>query len=318
MRRVLVVIALLVFGVLASLTAFDYLAPYTAVRNGLALERGRADLELKQVSVDGLDIAYLEGGNAKDGREPLILVHGFGADKDNFTRVAGHLGQQYHIISLDLPGFGESSRPENGDYTVSKQAERLHAFAQALGIQRAHFGGSSMGGAIITAYALKYPDETASLWLLGPGGLSKAFDSELGKLIAETGRNPLLSETPEDFPKVMDFVMSKPPFFPYSFKRVLGERAAADYPLHSRIFAQLNDPSQPHPTFDGLIKDIQAPTLVVWGNEDRALNYQASEVYKAEMPKAQIIIMDGIGHLPMIEAPGQSAEDYKNFRANLE
>ncbi|MGH8453236.1 MAG: alpha/beta fold hydrolase, partial [Nevskiales bacterium] len=288
--------------------------PYTSVRNGLALERGRAGLETRKIAVDGFDIAYLEGGQG----EPLVLVHGFGADKDNFTRVAAHLTGQYHVISLDLPGFGESSKPDDADYTVDKQAERVHAFAQALGIKRAHFGGSSMGGALITAYALKYPDETASLWLLGPGGLSKAFDSELGKRIQETGKNPLLAQTPEEFPAIMDFVMSKPPFFPHSFKRVLGERAAVDYPLHSRIFAQLNDPKQPHPTLDGLIKDIQAPTLVVWGNEDRALNYQASEIYKAEMPKAQVIIMDGIGHLPMVEAPRQAARDYLAFRAGID
>ena len=318
MRRTLIVIAALVISLLAGLTAFDYFAPYTAVRNGLALERGRAALELKQVSVDGLDIAYLEGGNAKDALVPLILVHGFGADKDNFTRVAGHLTGQYHVISLDLPGFGDSSKPEDLDYTVDKQAERVHAFAEALGLKKVHLGGSSMGGAIITAYALKYPEETASLWLLGPGGLSKAFDSELGQRIKETGKNPLLAQTPEEFPAIMEFVMSKPPFFPHSFKRVLGERAAADYPLHSRIFEQLNDPKQPHPTLDGLIKDIQAPTLVVWGNEDRALNYQASEIYKAEMPKAQIIIMDGIGHLPMVEEPRQSAEDYQAFRASIQ
>jgi triacylglycerol lipase len=317
MRRTLIVLAVVVTTLLGGLTAFDYLAPYTAVRNGLALERGRAGLELKQVSVDGLEIIYLEGGNPKDAREPLILVHGFGADKDNFTRVAGHLTGQFHVISLDLPGFGDSSKPENADYSVDKQAERVHAFAQALGHKRVHLGGSSMGGAIITAYALKYPDETASLWLLAPAGLSKAFDSELGKRVKETGENPLLSKTPEDFPKVMDFVMSKAPFFPYSFKRVLGERAAADFALHTRIFAQLNDPNQPRPTLDGLIKDIHAPTLVVWGNEDRALNYEAAQVYKAEMPKAQVIIREGIGHLPMVEEPRRSARDYTAFRAGL-
>lgn len=314
MRRVLIILVVLVVALLGGLTAFDYLAPYTAVRNGLALERGRASLELRQVAVDGLDIAYLEGGAG----EPLILVHGFGADKDNFTRVASHLTAHYRVISLDLPGFGESSKPADADYTIDKQAERVHAFAQALGIERAHFGGSSMGGAIITAYALKYPKETTSLWLLGPGGLSKAFDSELGRRIQETGKNPLLAQTPEEFPAIMEFVMSKPPFFPYSFKRVLGERAVADYPLHARIFAQLNDPKQPHPTLDGLIKDIQVPTLVVWGNEDRALNYEAAQIYKAEMPRTQVIIREGIGHLPMVEEPKRSAEDYLAFRASLQ
>jgi pimeloyl-ACP methyl ester carboxylesterase len=316
MRRALIVIAVLVIGLLAGLTAFDYLAPHTAARIGIDMERSRSGLAAKQISVQGFDIAYLEGGSST--AEPLILVHGFGADKDNFTRVAGQLTPHYHVIIPDLPGFGDSSKSERVDYYVATQAERLHAFAQALGVKRAHFGGSSMGGAIVTTYALKYPDATASLWLLGPAGLSKAYDSELDKRIAETGKNPLLAQTPEEFPPIMEFVMSKPPFFPYSVKRVLGERAAADYPLHVRIFEQLNDPGQPNPNLDGLIKDIQAPTLVVWGNEDRALNFEAAEVYKTEMPNAEVVIMDGIGHLPMIEAPRQSAQDYLAFRAGIQ
>lgn len=316
MRRALIVIAVLVIGLLAGLTTFDYLAPEKAAEIGIGLERSRNGLTEKRITVEGLDIAYLEGGPATG--EPLILVHGFGADKDNFTRVSGHLTAQYRVLIPDLPGFGESSKPENADYTVEKQAERVHAFAQAMGLRKAHLGGSSMGGAIITAYALKYPDETASLWLLGPAGTEKAFDSELARIIKEQGRNPLLAQTPDEFPAIMEFVMSKPPFFPYSIKRVLGERAAADYPLHARIFEQLNDAKQPHPTLDGLIKDIQAPALVVWGNEDRALNYHAAETYKAEMPKAQVIIMDGIGHLPMIEAPRQAAQDYLAFRASIQ
>ncbi len=317
MRRVLIVLALLVFGLLAGLTAFDYFAPETAARWGVNLERSRSGLVAKQITVGGLEIAYLEGGTADKAGEALILVHGFGADKDNFTRVSAKLTPHYRVIIPDLPGFGESSKPDAADYRISAQADRVHALALALGVQRAHLGGSSMGGAIITAYALKYPEATASLWLLGPAGLSKAFDSELGQQIAETGKNPLLAPTPEEFPAIMQFVMSKPPFLPYSVKHVLGKRAAANYPLHARIFEQINDPNQPHPTFDDLIQDIKIPALVVWGKEDRALNYQAGATYKAKMPQAEVIIMDGIGHLPMVEAPAQSARDYLAFRARL-
>lgn len=318
MRRVLIVLALLVVGLLVGLIGFDYLAPETAARWGVNMERSRSGLVAKTITVNGLDIAYLEGGFADKDAEVLILVHGFGADKDNFTRVSAQLTPQYHVIIPDLPGFGESSKPEEADYRISAQAERVHTFAQALGVKRAHLGGSSMGGAIITAYALMYPDETASLWLLGPAGLAKAFESELGKTIAETGKNPLLAQTPEEFLDIMQFVMSKPPFFPHSIKYVLGERAAANYSLHARIFEQLNDPDQAHPNFDDLIQNIPAPTLVVWGNEDRALNYEANAVYKAKMPHAEVIIMQGIGHLPMVEAPAQSAQDYLAFRASLQ
>ena len=109
------------------------------------------------------------------------------------------------------------------------------------------------------------------------------------------------------------FVMSHEPWLPHSLKRVLGERAAADYALHSRIFSALGK-EQPVET---LFTQIQVPALIVWGTEDRALNPKGAETLKAMMPGAQVILMPGIGHLPMIEAVRQSAEDYLAFRHNL-
>ena len=113
-------------------------------------------------------------------------------------------------------------------------------------------------------------------------------------------------------------VMAKPPFFPGSVLRVLGERAAADHALHARIFEQLNDPANPSPLLDERLVGLQTPALVVWGDEDRALSYAAAEVYVQAMPNAERVIMPGIGHLPMIEDSGRAAEDYLAFRARLD
>lgn len=305
MRRILLVLALLIAGVVA----FDFLAPHQAARAGAQLERWRADLQEAHATVSGFDIAYLDGGHG----EPLLLVHGFGADKDNFTRVARHLTPHYRVIAPDLPGFGESSKPANVSYSIADQVERVRAFAQHLGLQRFHLGGSSMGGAIATAYAAKYPGEVASLWLLAPAGTAVAFDSELRRHYEQTGENLLVAKTPEDHARVLDFVMSKPPFLPYSVRRVLAERAAANYPLHSKIFAELSR----SPPIETQVTRIDTPALIVWGTEDRALNPKGAEALKALMPNAQVVLMDGIGHLPMIEAVASSAEDYLAFRQSL-
>ena len=305
MRRILIVLALLVAG----LVAFDYLAPHTAARTAAQIERWRADLRENRATVSGFDIAYLDGGAG----EPLLLVHGFGADKDNFTRVAGRLTPHYRVIIPDLPGFGESSKPDTVSYSIAEQVERVRAFAQHLGLQRFHLGGSSMGGAIATAYAAKYPAEVASLWLLAPAGTAAAFDSELRQHYQKTGENLLVARTPEDHARVRAFVMSKPPFLPYSIRRVLGERAAANYPLHSKIFAELNAAAP----IESYVTRIDAPALIVWGTQDRALNPKGAAALKALMPNAQVILMEGIGHLPMIEAAGPSARDYLAFRQGL-
>ncbi|MGH8442334.1 MAG: alpha/beta fold hydrolase [Nevskiaceae bacterium] len=303
--RVLAVVVLLFAG----LAAFDRFAPYTSARLGLSLEQRRSGLHEAIASIPGFDIPYLDGGTG----EPLLLVHGFGAEKNNFTRVARHLTPHYRLIAPDLPGFGLASKPESAGYSVAEQVERLRLFAAALGLKRVHLGGSSMGGFIATAWAAKYPDEIASLWLLAPAGTRASLDSELRRHYQETGEILLVAKTPQDHSKIMDFVMSRPPLLTYSVKRVLGERAAANFSLHARIFEQLGKETPIEET----TRRIDTPALIVWGAQDRVLNPLGADALKAIMPNAQVMLMPGIGHLPMIEAVRPSAEAYLAFRHNL-
>jgi pimeloyl-ACP methyl ester carboxylesterase len=306
MRRVLIVLGLIVAGIVA----FDFIAPHQAVRVATGLERGRSHLEEKRITIPGFEMAYLEGGEG----ENLLLIHGFGADKDNFTRVARWLTPHYHVVIPDLPGFGESARPDNVSYSIQEQVERVRAFARAVGLERFHMGGSSMGGHITLAYAAKYPAELQSVWLLDPGGIKSAYDSELRKRYLETKEILLLAKTPEEHARVREIAMAHQPFLPHSYKVVLGERAAANYALHAKIFAELND----HPyLLDDPMQHYEVPALIVWGKEDRVLNPKAADTLKGMFTQSQVVLMDGIGHLPMIEAPHRAAEDYLAFRAGL-
>lgn len=308
MRIFVRVVAALVLLV-GALAAFDYFAPYTSARLGLSLEQRRAGLQEATASIPGFEMPYLHGGAG----EPLVLIHGFGADKNNFTRVARLLTPHHHVIIPDLPGFGEASKPEDASYAITEQVERLRQFIRGLGLSRVHLGGSSMGGFIATAWAARYPDEVASLWLLAPAGTAAAFDSELRREYLKTGKILLVARTPEDYAAVLAIVMARPPFLPYSFRRVLGERAASNYALHSRIFEQLNG----EPALEGRVARIDAPALIAWGAEDRVLNPKGAEAMRGFMPNARVILMPGIGHLPMIEAVRESAADYLAFRQQL-
>jgi pimeloyl-ACP methyl ester carboxylesterase len=307
--RIVVRIVAGVALLLAGLTAFDYFAPYTSARMGLALEQRRAGLEEAVARIPGFEMPYLHGGEG----EPLLLVHGFGADKNNFTRVARLLTPQYRVVIPDLPGFGEASKPADASYAIDDQVERLRQFAQGLGLTRVHLGGSSMGGFIATLWAAKYPDEVASLWLLAPGGTAAAYDSELRREYEKTGKILLVARTPEEHAAVRAVVMSRQPFLPYSFKRVLGERAAANFALHTRIFEQMGREQ----ALEARVARLDTPALVVWGAEDRVLNPKGADTLRTLMPNAQFIVMPGIGHLPMIEAVSASAADYVAFRQHL-
>lgn len=298
---ILIVIAVLVLA----LVAFDRFAPYPAARIALKLERLRCGLVAKKTSIPGFEIAYLEGGKG----EPLLLIHGFGGDKDHFTRVSAKLTRRYHVVIPDLPGFGESSRPDGATYSIDEQVDRLRALAHKLGLSRFHLGGNSMGGGIALAYAVKYPEEVESLWLLAPAATRKSLDSELMRNLDEMGVNYLIMRSRAEYDRTKAFVMSRNPWMPGSLDHVLAERAIADSELHNHIFQEIRKDIVEDPPVQ-----IEIPALLVWGKEDRVLNPGSADQLMSAMPNARLILMDGIGHIPMVEAPGQAARDYLEFR----
>ena len=267
----------------------------------LSLERMRAGLRRKSIAIEGLAMPYLEGGRG----EPLLLIHGFGGDKDNFTRLAGKLTRRYRVLIPDLPGFGEAGRDPSLSYAIADQARRLAGFVAALGIDRVQVGGNSMGGQIAVELAAAYPDKVSALWLLAPAGTAAAFDTEVVRTYAAGGEMPLLVRTPRQVEAMIAVTMSRPPFMPRSVRRFLGRRACADRPLHSKIMAELH--GHP-PSLDLLGRTLPVRSVIVWGSEDRILNPRAAERMREILPNSEVVMLDGIGHVPMLEAPGRVAK----------
>ena len=299
-------------GLLAAVAAgLIYLAPEAATRAVLNFERRRSGLVRKEITLpDGSRYVYLEGGQG----ETLMLLHGFGADKDNFTRVARFLTPHYKVIIPDHIGFGESSHPQEADYSPPAQVERLRAFAGALDAGILHLGGSSMGGQIALTYAGQYPGEIASLWLLGPAGSWSAPGNEVFDIVekTESGYNPLLARNEEEFAQVFAFTMNDPPFVPRPILDVMAQARIKNYELEKRIFQQISDYA-----VEGLIAGLRTPCLIVFGEMDRAIPLSTAGILHELLPDSQVIMMHGIGHLPMIERPRQSAMDYLEFRSGI-
>lgn len=309
MRIIKVLLTLIIIFILASI-GFLYLAPEKATKMAINLERERSGLTLKEINLPGeLHYVYLEGGKG----EPLMLLHGFGGNKDNFTRVARFLTPHYRVIIPDHIGFGESGHPQDADYSAGVQAVRIRTLAKALGITKLHIGGNSMGGQISMMYAALYPDEVKSLWLLDPGGVWSAPSSELREIIVKTGENPLIAKSEDEFAKIFAFVMADPPFIPRPMLNVMARERIHNYELEKRIFKDIIGDSA-----EKYVTGLKTPTLIVFGEKDRVINPATAEVLHKLMPRSEVIIMKGIGHLPMIEQPRKSAEDYLKFRASLD
>jgi pimeloyl-ACP methyl ester carboxylesterase len=309
LKWLLAALALLGVAAVAIGVYFLTTAPERAVRAAIAYERGLAGLARREaVLPDGLRIAYLEGGSGA----PLVLLHGFGANKDNFTRVARYLAPHYRLIIPDLIGFGESSHPPKADYAPRAQAERLRTFLHELGVSKFHLGGNSMGGHIALTYAAAHPSQVESLWLLAPAGVWSAPASELRRKAEQSGANPLIVKNEEEFAALVRLVTAKPLGIPRPFLDVLAQERIRNRDLEARIAGQLAADS-----VETRIRGLAVPTLVVWGQEDRVLHPGTAGILQMLLVRSQAVLMGNIGHLPMVEAPEACALDYLRFRAGL-
>jgi abhydrolase domain-containing protein 6 len=309
--------ALFAITATVSLTACSFEQPEGEIQGAagmaIAAERAISGLERKVLQIDGFVVPYLQGGQG----EPLVLIHGFGGSKDNFNRVAYYLTNQYTVYSIDVPGFGASTRDMNADYVINTQIDRVHEIIEKLGLQKPHIGGNSMGGWISGAYAAKYPDNVASVWFLAPAGLVESRKSEVIQKFEQTGEIVLTASNREEFEKIVDVVMyERPAFAPGFVVDAMAARAAADQPLHKRIYKDFKTvPSDLATALNA--STYKGPGLIVWGKEDRVLHVDGAAELKTAMPGFDVILMDKVGHVPMMEQPEQVAADYVKWRESI-
>lgn len=198
--------SLIAAAMVSALVVIPYMAaPKAFYQPLIALNRNLAGLSEHTVKVDRHEIHYLSGGSG----ETIVLLHGIYAEKDHWVDFARHLTPNFHVIALDMPGFGESSRLENEPYDYPSQVRRLSLFMDAIGVSRAHIAGSSMGGAIAALFALNHPDRVLSLAFIGaPHGIRSPKTTEIAKRIA-AGEIPLIARTPEEFKACWESYLKK-------------------------------------------------------------------------------------------------------------
>jgi len=308
MKKVAIFLTLFVACLVGLMAAF----PEDATRAAFAIERFRSGLEHKSIVMDGETWHYLDGGPAE--APVILLLHGFAADKDNWTRFSKKLTDQYRVIAPDLPGFGESARQLERDYSVSAQSDWLHDFAAALKLDRFHLGGNSMGGHIAAFYSYRYSSQVESLVLIDNAGITPPNASEL-QLALERGENPLLTSSAEDFGRLLGFVAYKQPFVPWPAKGVLAQRSFEDSAFNRRAFDSYKNSRAV--SLEPILADIKQPILIVWGEFDRVLDISSIDVMRPLLPQARVVIMQDTGHIPMLERPQETAAHYLEFLGSL-
>ncbi|WP_257288047.1 alpha/beta fold hydrolase [Endozoicomonas sp. SESOKO2] len=282
---------------------------------GVSAERKLAGLSTKSIMIGEGEISYIEGGTG----DVILFLHGFGANKDNWVRLAKHLKNDYSVIALDLPGFGNSFKDINLKYDVESQVSRVNEFINKLGITKFHIAGNSMGGYIAGNYASKYPEQVMSLWLLNTLGVQSADDSEMFKDISENKRPMVLAKNRSEFDQLISFVFANPPFMPEFVISELSKTAIKSYDLNYKIFHEVHKIDQNKISFslplDSELGKFSKPVLITWGRQDRVLHHSGAKVLSKIVPQSEIIIMNDIGHLPMMEAPKVTADQFISFHS---
>lgn len=243
-------------------------------------------------------VAYLENSKGAQ-RETVVMLHGAGADKNSWVRLAKFMGSRRRIVIPDLPGHGASAQDMTLDYGIGQQAVRLLEFLDALQIKKAHLIANSMGCAIALRLACTHPDAVSSLVLMNAVGVERT-PSWLRRHIAETGKNPMVEiGGPEDFRQMMQHGMASPPYIPGAFINLLAQEKMSRRNMELKILGDIEkDLDQ-----TAILAGIKAPTFIVWGAQDRVAHVDDADLLLENIAGSRKLVLDGVGHVPMVEKP---------------
>jgi pimeloyl-ACP methyl ester carboxylesterase len=245
-------------------------------------------------------------------RETVLLVHGYGASTSSFRPVMSRLAARFRVLAIDLPGFGRSDRRE-GDYSPDALADVLARVLDQKGVARAHVVGHSWGSSVVLAFARRhrgrldrmviasgfmYDEQLLPLmrWARVPGvgeALYAAFYRQaIGERMLLNFYDPSL--VTEEVVDEVERAMAQPGAVAAALAAVRGMRFAE----HEAEYAR-----------------IDAPTLVLWGREDRVARLAFGERLARELPDARLVVLPRCGHIPMWECTGETADALVEFLA---
>ena len=250
------------------------------------------------------------GRNGSGANDPIVLVHGFGGDKEGWLLMASMLGRRRGLVIPDLPGFGAAGAIPKRSASAAAQARVLAGLLDELGIGRAHFVGNSMGGGISLRFAADYPERAASITLMCSVG-PIVEKSELG-LALDRGENPLITDSPDDLDRLLSLVAEKKPPSSRAMRKYLGTDRFARREALFALFDGWNAPVAGEGVPTELAK-IRTHALVVHGAKDRVIHPSTGKALAEQLPNARLEILEGIGHVPMMEAPKLVAQIVDRF-----
>ena len=287
------------------------------------LPNGRAPLQrVHDVHVGRSRISTLTMGEGPD----ILMLHGLGATKASFFEAAAALSRSHRVHALDLPGFGSSSKPAFAAYDAGYFADAVLGAMDAMGIERAHLVGNSLGGRVAIEVGLRRPDRVGALGLLCPAvafvrrdyhPIVRLLRPELGVLPHRFTRGMVANQFWSMFadrdqvdPSVADVVVEE-------FQRIYGSAGARFAFLSSARNVYLESPFG-RDGFYPRLAELVPPALFVWGSHDKLIPAAFARQVAEWLPGAEQIVLEDCGHVPQVERSAQTNGLLQRFFARAD
>ena len=249
----------------------------------------------------------------------IILLHGSNADLHTWQPWADALSDEYRVIRFDQIGHGLTGPNPTGDYALDSFLSGVDQVADHLGLERFVLGGNSMGGWISMGYALEHPERLNGLVLVdasgapiereGSGNLAFTLASipGVGSALSQFLPRSLVERSLAQSVSNQDVVTPEAVDRYWELARYPGNRAATR--------ARFATPRRVYTAEEAAAMEV--PTLVMWGEEDALVPYDAAKWYMEHLPNATLANYPKIGHLPQEEVAERSVADLKAWMDTL-
>jgi pimeloyl-ACP methyl ester carboxylesterase len=270
-------------------------------------------IPMKHVSVQGINISYIEKGEGN----PLVLVHGSPTSSFLWRDMIEELSAHGRVIALDLPGFGFSDPPPNGDYTISNYALLFESFLRALSIERATLVCHDFGGPIVLTYALRHPEKYQRLIIFDtilhtdlppwPLFMKIAKIRPFGEIFMRLGGKSITRSMLEggvmDKSRISDAIVQRyymPDGSPDKLNNTMLGTLRIDY-MEDLEFIEKN------------LQTIQKPTLILWGENDKYLPLSLGDRIHKDITGSKMVRISNCGHFVQEDHPERATKIIVEF-----
>jgi pimeloyl-ACP methyl ester carboxylesterase len=244
------------------------------------------------VEIEGQKSRVLEAGQGS----PVLVLHGWGGRIESMAPVVGCLADAFHVVAVDLPGFGQAPVPEE-QWGTPEYARFVRSLMGELGVARASFVGHSFGAKVSLHLAATEPEMVDKLVLQGSSGLRTppSIKARLKRTASRAARR--LGGWGPVGRKVQ--------------ARAYEKLASQDYkdagPMRPILVRVVNE------DLVGLLPHIAAPTLLVWGSKDDAVPVAHARTMEQSIPDAGLVVFEGAGHFAYLDEPRRFCRVVRHF-----